>query len=172
MVAWSINFIKTYIFSINACPNSEHFNNVAPSICLSRSYVTFFCFIVGTILIVLQDNILFFYTPSEILQKDLKQNEKVRLGGLVEENSVTRNDTKINFTITDLKKTIEVTYEGILPDLFREGQGAVIEGAFVNNDIFNATNVFAKHDENYMPASIKEDLKDTGYWNKKYKWVH
>ena len=84
------------------------------------SAFTFFCFIVGTTLIVLQDNILFFYTPSEILQKDLKQNEKVRLGGLVEENSVIRNDTKINFTITDLKKTIEVTYEGILPDLFRE----------------------------------------------------
>ena len=72
------------------------------------SAFTFFCFIVGTILIVLQDNILFFYTPSEILEKDLKQDEKVRLGGLVEENSVARNDTKINFTITDLKKTIEV----------------------------------------------------------------
>ena len=85
---------------------------------LLLSAFTFFCFIVGTILIVLQDNILFFYTPSEILQKNLKQDEKVRLGGLVEENSVARNDTRINFTITDLKKTIEVTYEGILPDLF------------------------------------------------------
>ena len=122
------------------------------------SAFTFFCFIVGTILIVLQDNILFFYTPSEILQKDLKQNEKVRLGGLVEENSVTRNDTKINFTITDLKKTIEVTYEGILPDLFREGQGVIVKG-YLQNNIFEATEVLAKHDENYMPPEIKKKLK-------------
>ena len=123
------------------------------------SAFTFFCFIVGTILIVLQDNILFFYTPSEILQKDLKQNEKVRLGGLVEENSVTRNDTKINFTITDLKKNIEVTYEGILPDLFREGQGVIVKG-YLQNNIFEATEVLAKHDENYMPPEIKKKLEN------------
>jgi len=123
------------------------------------SAFTFFCFIVGTILIVLQDNILFFYTPSEILQKDLKQNEKVRLGGLVEENSITRNDTKINFTITDLKKTIEVTYEGLLPDLFREGQGVIVKG-YLQNNIFEATEVFAKHDENYMPPEIKKKLEN------------
>ena len=123
------------------------------------SAFTFFCFIVGTILIVLQDNILFFYTPSEILQKDLKQNEKVRLGGLVEENSVTRNDTKINFTITDLKKTIEVTYEGILPDLFREGQGVIVKG-YLQNNIFEATEVLAKHDENYMPPEIRKKLEN------------
>ena len=120
------------------------------------SAFTFFCFIVGTILIVLQDNILFFYTPSEILQKDLKKDEKVRLGGLVEENSITRNDTKINFTITDLKKTIEVTYEGILPDLFREGQGVIVKG-YLQNNIFEATEVLAKHDENYMPPEIKKN---------------
>ena len=123
------------------------------------SAFTFFCFIVGTILIVLQDNILFFYTPSEILQKDLKQNEKVRLGGLVEENSVTRNDTKINFTITDLKKTIEITYEGILPDLFREGQGVIVKG-YLQNNIFEATEVLAKHDENYMPPEIRKKLEN------------
>ncbi len=122
------------------------------------SAFTFFCFIVGTILIVLQDNILFFYTPSEILQKNLKQDEKVRLGGLVEENSVARNDTRINFTITDLKKTIEVTYEGILPDLFREGQGVIVKG-YLQNNIFEATEVLAKHDENYMPPEIKKKLK-------------
>ena len=122
------------------------------------SAFTFFCFIVGTILIVLQDNILFFYTPSEILEKDLKQDEKVRLGGLVEENSVARNDTKINFTITDLKKTIEVTYEGILPDLFREGQCVIVKG-YLQNNIFEATEVLAKHDENYMPPEIKKKLK-------------
>tara|TARA_Y100000590_G_scaffold298181_1_gene336133 strand:- start:201 stop:605 length:405 start_codon:yes stop_codon:yes gene_type:complete len=125
---------------------------------LLLSAFTFFCFIVGTTLIVLQDNILFFYTPSEILQKDLKKDEKVRLGGLVEENSITRNDTKINFTITDLKQTMEVTYEGILPDLFREGQGVIVKG-YLQNNIFEATEVLAKHDENYMPPEIKKKLK-------------
>ena len=79
------------------------------------------------------------------------------------------SSSSFKFRITDEKASILVTFKGILPDLFREGQGAVIEGAFVDINIFNATNVFAKHDENYMPASIKEDLKDTGYWNKKYK---
>ncbi len=123
------------------------------------SAFTFFCFIVGIILIALQDNILFFYTPSEILQKNLKQNEKVRLGGLVEENSVRRNDIKINFTITDLKKNIEVNYKGILPDLFREGQGVIVKG-YLKNNIFQATEVLAKHDENYMPPEIKKKLEN------------
>ena len=123
------------------------------------SAFTFFCFIVGTILIVLQDNILFFYTPSEILNKDLKLNEKVRLGGLVKENSVRRNNIKINFTITDLKKDIEVTYEGLLPDLFREGQGVIVKG-YLQNNIFEASEVLAKHDENYMPPEIKKKLEN------------
>ena len=123
------------------------------------STFTFLCFIVGTILIVLQDNILFFYTPSEIFQKNLKKNEKVRLGGLVEENSIVRNDIKISFTITDLKKEIEVNYEGILPDLFREGQGVIVKG-YLKNDIFQATEVLAKHDENYMPPEIKKKLEN------------
>tara|TARA_Y100000590_G_C15676078_1_gene998070 strand:+ start:1507 stop:1920 length:414 start_codon:yes stop_codon:yes gene_type:complete len=128
-----------------------------------RFYIIFstfslFCFIVGIILIVLQDNILFFYTPSEILNKNLKQNEKVRLGGLVEDNSVERNDTKINFVITDLKKNMKVTYEGILPDLFREGQGVIVKG-YLKNNIFQATEVLAKHDENYMPPEIKKKLE-------------
>ena len=121
------------------------------------STFTFLCFIVGTILIVLQDNILFFYTPSEIFQKNLKKNEKVRLGGLVEENSIVRNDIKISFTITDLKKEIEVNYEGILPDLFREGQGVIVKG-YLKNNLFEATEVLAKHDENYMPPEIKKKL--------------
>ena len=106
----------------------------------------------------MQDNILFFYTPSEIIQKNLKENEKVRLGGLVKENSIKRNDTKINFVITDLKKTMEVTYKGILPDLFREGQGVIVKG-YLKNNIFEATEVLAKHDENYMPPEIKKKLE-------------
>ena len=94
----------------------------------------------------------------------------IRIGGFVENNSFNKISSSLfKFRITDEKASILVTYNGILPDLFREGQGAVIEGFFENNNIFKATEVFAKHDENYVPATIKEDLKDTGYWNKKYK---
>ena len=123
------------------------------------SAFSFFCFIVGAILIALQDNIVFFYTPSELLQKNLKQNEKIRLGGLVEENSVIRNDIKISFIVTDLKESIEVNYIGILPDLFREGQGVIVKG-YLKKNMFEATEVLAKHDENYMPPEIKKKLEN------------
>ena len=112
----------------------------------------------------------YFYTPSEIDKSEIIIDKTMRIGGFVEDDSFNKiSSSKFKFRITDEKASILVTFNGILPDLFREGQGAVIEGAFVDKNIFNATNVFAKHDENYMPASIKEDLKDTGYWNKKYK---
>ena len=127
--------------------------------------------ILSAVLLILyntRENVSYFYTPSEIDKSDIIINKVIRIGGFVENNSFNKiSSSSFKFKITDEKASILVTFNGILPDLFREGQGAVIEGAFVNNDIFNATNVFAKHDENYMPASIKEDLKDTGYWNKK-----
>ena len=117
-----------------------------------------------------KENISYFYTPSEINKSNIIMNKIIRIGGFVENDSFNKiSSSSFKFKITDEKSSILVTFNGILPDLFREGQGAVIEGTFVNNDVFNATNVFAKHDENYMPSSIKEDLKDTGYWNKKYK---
>ena len=117
-----------------------------------------------------RQNVSYFYTPSEIDKSNIMINKIIRIGGFVENNSFNNiSSSSFKFKITDEKASILVTFKGILPDLFREGQGAVIEGAFVDKNIFNATNVFAKHDENYMPASIKEGLKDTGYWNKKYK---
>ena len=117
-----------------------------------------------------RENVSYFYTPSEIDKQDIVINAKIRIGGFVENDSFNKiSSSSFKFKITDTKASILVTFNGILPDLFREGQGAVIEGAFVDKNIFNATNVFAKHDENYMPASIKEDLQNTGYWNKKYK---
>ena len=129
--------------------------------------------ILSAVLLILynaRENVSYFYTPSEIDKSDITINKIMRIGGFVENNSFNKiSSNSFKFKITDEKASILVTFNGILPDLFREGQGAVIEGAFVDNDIFNATNVFAKHDENYMPASIEEDLKDTGYWNKKYK---
>ena len=129
--------------------------------------------ILSAVLLILfnaRQNVSYFYTPSEIDKSDIIMNKIIRIGGFVENDSFNKiSSSSFKFRITDERASILVTYNGILPDLFREGQGAVIEGAFVDKNIFNATNVFAKHDENYMPASIKEDLKDTGYWNKKYK---
>ena len=117
-----------------------------------------------------RENVSFFYTPSEINKSNMTLNKTIRIGGFVENNSFNKISSSLfKFRITDEKASILVSYKGILPDLFREGQGAVIEGFFEDNNIFNATEVFAKHDENYVPATIKENLKDTGYWNKKYK---
>ena len=129
--------------------------------------------ILSAVLLILyntRENVSYFYTPSEINKSDIIINRIIRIGGFIENDSFNKiSSSSFKFRITDEKASILVTFKGILPDLFREGQGAVIEGAFSNNDVFSATRVFAKHDENYMPASIKEDLKDTGYWNKKYK---
>ena len=128
--------------------------------------------ILSAVLLILyntSENVSYFYTPSEIDKSEITIDKIIRIGGFVENDSFNKiSSSSFKFRITDEKASIFVTFNGILPDLFREGQGAVIEGVFVDNDVFNATNVFAKHDENYMPASIKEDLKDRGYWNKKY----
>ena len=116
-----------------------------------------------------RENISYFYTPSELNYSNIKINQTIRIGGFVEKNSFNKiSSSSFNFRITDEAKSIYVSYNGILPDLFREGQGTVIEGYFKNNKIFNAVTVFAKHDENYMPSSIKSNLEDSGYWNKKY----
>ena len=129
--------------------------------------------ILSAVLLILyntREHVSYFYTPSEIKKSDIVVNKIIKIGGFVENNSFNKiSSSKFNFRITDEKASIFVTFNGILPDLFREGQGTVIEGAFGNNNVFNATNVFAKHDENYMPASIKDGLKDTGYWKKNYK---
>ena len=122
------------------------------------------------ILYSVRENVSYFYTPSEIDKSEITINKIIRIGGFVENDSFNKiSSSSFKFRITDEKASILVNFDGILPDLFREGQGAVIEGSFDNKYVFNATNVFAKHDENYLPASIKEDLKNTGYWNKKYK---
>ena len=116
-----------------------------------------------------KENISYFYTPSELNYSNIKVNKKIRIGGFVEQNSFTKiSASSFNFKITDDIKSIYVNYNGILPDLFKEGQGAVIEGYFKNDKTFIAITVFAKHDENYMPSSIKSNLENSGYWNKKY----
>ena len=117
------------------------------------------------ILTAFEDNIVFFYSPTEIINNELQANQRLRLGGLVEEGSVQRatGSPIITFNVTDLITTVPITFKGILPDLFREGQGIVAEGNFREGKFF-ATEVLAKHDENYMPKEIAEALKKSGKW--------
>jgi cytochrome c-type biogenesis protein CcmE len=111
----------------------------------------------------LRDNIVFFYTPSEINQSDRQPGRQLRLGGLVKDGSVEIDGMQSVFVVTDGSANITVRYNNALPSLFREGQGVVAEGR-VENGIFVARNVLAKHDENYMPAEVADKLKEQGVW--------
>tara|TARA_Y100001970_G_scaffold294009_1_gene445806 strand:- start:41900 stop:42334 length:435 start_codon:yes stop_codon:yes gene_type:complete len=115
-----------------------------------------------------RNNIIFFYTPSELIDVDLNIGEKVRIGGIVKENSINKKKNIIKFIVTDNKNEINVNFEGILPDLFREKQGVVTEGKLINKFTIKADKVFAKHDENYIPKSIKKQLKNNDFWQKDY----
>ena len=111
----------------------------------------------------LEEKIVFFYSPTEIFQKKIDPSQLIRVGGLVLNESVQyeNNGLKVNFTITDTKNNINVNYEGILPDLFREGQGVVAEGKIdKNHKIFYAKRVLAKHDENYMPPEVEKIINN------------
>ena len=119
------------------------------------------------ILIAFEDNIVFFYSPTELVDKKPDPAQRLRIGGLVMAGSVEKlADAVVAFTITDTAKTVTVQYKGILPDLFREGQGVVAEGHF-KNGVFQADEVLAKHDENYMPPEVAEALKKSGQWKPK-----
>ena len=111
----------------------------------------------------LRDNIVFFYTPSEISQSDKQSGRQLRLGGLVKDGSVEIDGMQSVFIVTDGSADIIVRYNNALPSLFREGQGVVAEGQ-IENGIFMAQNVLAKHDENYMPAEVADKLKEQGVW--------
>jgi len=117
------------------------------------------------VLFALRDQIVFFYSPSDLAEKALAPGTRVRIGGLVEEGSVLRNDDgSVRFTVTDTAKTVTVGYRGILPDLFREGQGIVAEGTLAGDGSVTAETVLAKHDENYMPKEVVDALKAQGVW--------
>ncbi|MGO1119379.1 cytochrome c maturation protein CcmE [Rhodovibrionaceae bacterium A322] len=112
-----------------------------------------------------EDNLLFFYSPSDVKEKGLPEGRMARLGGLVAEGSVEQQGgTLVTFAITDGPNTLNVVYDGILPDLFREGQGVVAEGMLQPDGRFRAVEVLAKHDENYMPPEVAEALKKSGEW--------
>ena len=116
------------------------------------------------ILWALRDNIVFFYSPSEIQQKinlkEIDEMSKLRLGVMVKESSIEQfNDGSINFIITDFDREMVVFYKGIIPDLFKEQQGVIAEGSINNEGIFIANSILAKHDENYMPPEVQDTLK-------------
>jgi cytochrome c-type biogenesis protein CcmE len=120
---------------------------------------------VGLALYAMRDSIVFFYSPSEVAEMKIAPGTRFRLGGLVETGSVVRGEgTTVRFVVTDQAKTLPVTFTGVLPDLFREGQGVVAEGTLEPDGTFHADNVLAKHDENYMPPEVAKKLKAQGVW--------
>lgn len=112
------------------------------------------------------DNLVFFYSPSELQAKPVAPDRRVRIGGLVEAQSVSRgaDGRTVAFRITDGATDVAVVYQGLLPDLFREGQGAVAEGKLRPDGVFAASSVLAKHDEKYMPREVVDALKKSGHW--------
>ena len=129
-------------------------------------------FLTTAILLILTNskkNLVFFYTPSELIDSNAKVNDTVRIGGFVKKGSITdKGNNQYNFIVTDNLENLYINYSGLLPDLFREDQGIVVEGKLIRSNAIQANTVFAKHDENYIPASIKKQLQENNYWKKKY----
>jgi cytochrome c-type biogenesis protein CcmE len=120
----------------------------------------------GLILFALRDQIVFFYSPTEIHEKAVAAGTPVRLGGLVKQGTWKKSGDQNDFVVTDGTTEMVAHYTGILPDLFREGQGVVVEGAVATDGTFAATNVLAKHDEKYMPKEVVDELKAKGEWQR------
>jgi cytochrome c-type biogenesis protein CcmE len=117
------------------------------------------------VLFAMSDAIVFFNSPTDIVEKHIVPGTRIRLGGLVAPGSLSRGDAlAVRFQVTDGNKAVAVTYQGVLPDLFREGQGVIAEGALGPEGVFMADNVLAKHDETYMPKEVADALKKQGHW--------
>ena len=116
------------------------------------------------VLTAMNDTLVYFYTPADLANKPAAPERRLRIGGLVEKGSVRKDGATVNFTVTDLTARLPVTYFGVLPDLFREGQGVVAEGKLDPAGLFHATEVLAKHDEKYMPKEVADALKKSGRW--------
>ena len=116
------------------------------------------------VLSAVEDSVVFFHSPAEVVEGTANANRRIRLGGLVEVGSVEKGSgAQTRFRVTDLEATVPVTYTGVLPDLFREGQGVVVEGQ-LRDGVFVADQVLAKHDETYMPPEVADALKKSGQW--------
>jgi cytochrome c-type biogenesis protein CcmE len=125
---------------------------------------------VGLMLYAMSGSIVFFNSPSDIVEKQIAPGSRIRLGGLVKAGSVTRgDDLAVRFEVTDGNRAVAVSYRGILPDLFREGQGVVAEGVVEPGGHFKADSVLAKHDEKYMPKEVADALKKQGHWKDDYE---
>jgi cytochrome c-type biogenesis protein CcmE len=120
------------------------------------------------VLTALRDSIVFFNSPTDVVEKQVKPGTRIRLGGLVQPGSLERKDLNARFEVTDGNNAIQVTYTGILPDLFREGQGVIAEGTLIDAKAFRADSVLAKHDETYMPKEVADALKKQGHWKDDY----
>ncbi len=119
----------------------------------------------GLIMFALRENIVFFYTPTQLAEKHLAPGARLRIGGLVKQGSLIKGESRdVSFVITDNEKELATTYSGLLPDLFREGQGVVADGVLGSDGKFRADSVLAKHDERYMPRDVAEALKKQGVW--------
>jgi cytochrome c-type biogenesis protein CcmE len=125
---------------------------------------------VGLVLAALKDSIVFFNSPTDVVEKHVGPGARIRLGGLVKPGSIVRGENlQVRFDVTDGKSSIQVAYQGLLPDLFREGQGVVTEGALDTAGTFKADSVLAKHDEKYMPKEVADALKKQGLWKEDEK---
>ena len=138
-----------------------------------RLYFIIFAFsavAIATVLLLsaLDEDIVYFFSPTEVVERmedgKVKLDQQIRIGGLVKVDSVDKTTSIVTFIVTDTKTDLNVEYEGILPDLFRENQGVVIEGKMLSNTKFKATEVLAKHDENYMSKEVKDGLEKQGYF--------
>jgi len=120
---------------------------------------------VALVLNALKDSIVFFNSPTDLVEKNVAPGARLRIGGLVKEGTVVRSENlAVRFEVTDGKSSVPVTYQGLLPDLFREGQGVVAEGSLQVSGVFKADSVLAKHDEKYMPKEVADALKQQGLW--------
>jgi len=108
----------------------------------------------------LEENVVYFQSPSEIKDFNELEKKKIRIGGMVKKNSISANSNEINFIITDFKNEINVSYSGVVPNLFEEGKGVVAEGFLKDRNFFLASKILAKHDENYMPPEVKAALEE------------
>lgn len=123
----------------------------------------------GLVLSALKDSIVFFNSPSDVVEKHIQPGSRIRLGGLVKPGSLQRGDQlSVRFEVTDGNNAMRVSYQGILPDLFREGQGVIAEGTLEPGGMFKADSVLAKHDEKYMPKEVADALKKQGHWKEDY----
>jgi cytochrome c-type biogenesis protein CcmE len=119
---------------------------------------------VTLVLTAVEDSLVFFYTPADLVERGVVPGQNFRLGGMVEAGSVQQSGSTTQFRVTDLTSTVVVSFTGVLPDLFREGQGVVAEGSLRSDGSFTATQVLAKHDETYMPKEVTDALKNSGRW--------